>query len=336
MTDRRKPKPHSNQLVDTLPASSSIGPPPEPTRSECRRSTRIHSHTDKTLVPGPSSMGPPPLPTQPRRSTRIASRPVNEHSDDNEAAISSQGSSSKRGGSGHKRRQSEMEASSEVPSSSSRATGFSASTKNKVELEAGALMVGIAPDIFPDAVRNALTSLNLLYRTHDNSQPLTAASSIFRRPGPGAYGPGDSNDDGGNVGNLRAPPPPHPTPKGRQAAKPGQAGSSRPSHKGKKRPVDQYADRRRSARIQDRFFRKHFGRSKEEQDRARRLLEDPPAEELILRREITDGIWKWGPMSSSNEAMMAPKKTSEQKTHIGTKKARLSQGLLSPSTGGRV
>lgn len=203
-------------------------------------------------------------------------------------------------------------------------------------LNRGFKMVGIAPDIFPDAVRNALTSLNLLYRTHDNSQPLTAASSIFRRPGPGAYGPGDSNDDGGNVGNLRAPPPPHPTPKGRQAAKPGQAGSSRPSHKGKKRPVDQYADRRRSARIQDRFFRKHFGRSKEEQDRARRLLEDPPAEELILRREITDGIWKWGPMSSSNEAMMAPKKTSEQKTHIGTKKARLSQGLLSPSTGGRV
>ncbi|KAI4156787.1 MAG: hypothetical protein L6R39_001043 [Caloplaca ligustica] len=154
-------------------------------------------------------------------------------------------------------------------------------------------MVGVAPLIFPDAVRNALMSLNVLY--------------------------GDSDHDG-NFGSSRALQP-KATPKGKDTASRGQAEPSNPSRKGKGETFNNYAERRRSSRIQDRFFRKHFGRSRKEQDRVRHMLEHPPPEQLILRREITDGTWKWGPLSSSNDAMLALKQASEPGTRTGTKKA---------------
>ncbi|KAL8747613.1 MAG: hypothetical protein Q9190_000548 [Brigantiaea leucoxantha] len=72
--------------------------------------------------------------------------------------------------------------------------------------------------------------------------------------------------------------------------------SRRPTDGKKSQGTSGQSKLRQSERIQDQRGRQAAQRKSE----IRRMLEDPPEKQLW--REIVDGIWKWGPMSSSEAA----------------------------------
>ncbi|KAL9004000.1 MAG: hypothetical protein Q9188_003162 [Gyalolechia gomerana] len=454
---------------------------------------------DEAETPAPSSMGPPPVPSGPqlRRSTRVPSRPANQSSDGNEAVASSRPPTSRRRNAIHKRNRSEMIEYSDEPSTSSKATGFSASTKFQIEEEQAALecwhcgsrtsleiahviagrerelfddlkhknrlnlehihhkdngvqlcvachrsydnpypawvfiptnleyfityenndfarrtrsartiafvpqqfpprqcpsvqqylqrgglyraylqrnyffrnvshahllqpgpspvqqgparwhgdpmaalnrgfkMVGVAPEIFPDEISNSLMSLNRLYGTHDRPPSAATAAPPSSRPGPGSDGPGDHDHDHDGSSKKPKTQKTSVTPVAKDNAKKGQAVPQKPSDTGGCKQHQNPADLsgpRRSSRIQGQLQRQAAQRRRKEQERVRRMLEDPP--DKHLRREITEGIWKWGPLSSSHDAMKARMQTGEQKSPTNIYQYRRSLGLLTPNTAG--
>lgn len=208
-------------------------------------------------------------------------------------------------------------------------------------LSRGIKMMGVAPSIFSTDVRNSLLNLSVLYDTHDGPPSAAPAESASFRPGPAS---GDSSD-GDREGTTKKPKTPQPdlSPTATGNGKEGKADGPKASDKSGCTQHQIQADStqaqmsalRRSSRIENQRQHRATLTRRNEQARIRRLLEDPPDKQL--RRQITEGIWKWGPLSSSHEAMMmAKKRKGKRKSPLSTKQYQRLYGLLSPNTSSRA
>jgi len=207
-----------------------------------------------------------------------------------------------------------------------------------VTLQRAFPMVGFLPQVFPDDVNDALLALNALYKSNDkvpslqrNMQTSTSDDRSQTSGGPNNFNDhrGKKLDKGPSSNSQRSP----------------QSNLQRQTEKSStgKAPPDSSSHRRRSSRIQDQVNLQANLKRRRKQDEARRLLEDPPNKKL--RREILDGTWKWGPLSSSHVAALAFRRklqrekreldgpSSHEKidpTEEANLTSRLERGLLSP------
>ncbi|KAI4180889.1 MAG: hypothetical protein L6R41_006960 [Letrouitia leprolyta] len=208
-------------------------------------------------------------------------------------------------------------------------------------LSRGIKMMGVAPSIFSTDVRSSLLNLSVLYDTHDGPPSAAPAKSASSRPGPASDDPSD-RDGEGKTKKPKTPQPSHP-PAATGNGKEGKAVGPKASDKGGCTQHQVRADStqaqmsapRRSGRIEkQRQYQATLTRRKE-QARIRRMLEDPPDKQL--RREIAEGVWKWGPLSSSHEAMTVAKtQQGEHKSPLSTRQYQRFYGLLSPNTSSRA
>lgn len=198
-----------------------------------------------------------------------------------------------------------------------------------VTLQRGFKMVGWAPDVFPNDIGDALWALSRLYGQNDKPPPVVGRS--VRRPTPSEA---SQDHDGSDDHDQDKQPPPGPrTPRSNAYRR-----DSHPNG-AKQNPSGSSSNRRQSGRIQDQRNRQELQKRQREQDEARRLLQDPPNKRL--RREIREGIWKWGPLTSSHDAAVAymrrknQQKGAREAMEETKRPSRLQQGLLSPKTSRR-
>lgn len=210
-----------------------------------------------------------------------------------------------------------------------------------VTLQRAFLLIGILPRMFPDDIINALFALSKIYGDDDSilSPPINERTSSSDEHSQTSSGSDDSNDDGGKKPNKGRTSYTPKTPQSNLQRQPEKSSTTQ------KIPPNPSSHRRHSSRIQNQLNRQTLLKRQREQDEARRLLQDPPNKKL--RREILDGTWKWGPLSSSNLAALAFRRnrqrerkkadgpSSHEKDGMTTKAklaSRLERGLLSPET----
>ena len=162
-------------------------------------------------------------------------------------------------------------------------------------LHRGFMLLGWAPYAFPSAVRDSLRALSDLYAENDiqpRAQTAVPPTTSDQGSQDTDSDSSEESDHGGNTGKRQ------------RTLKPNARRQDNARHKNNSdtmKPPPETPNRRQSGRIQDQQTRQ-AALKRQHEDEVRRLLENPP--EKRLKPEITEGVWKWGPLSSSDEAAL--------------------------------